>query len=625
MLHKKHSLTLRQWLAALLLFLLFTIGFLTLFTYFSDDNRFRRYTEQLFRSELSSNTLSLHYTLADPDAYDISYPATLPIYDEQTASETLLNIEQALTTLSDFSPDQLHEENAYAYDLLLSCLENRLTLAQYPYYMEPFAPSSGMQSGLPILLADYTFRSKQDVENYLSLLSQIPAYFDGLLLLEKQKSQAGLFMSPYSAEKVIEQCDSILNTNELADGTHFLQVSFAERIQELVTASLLTNEEATLYLAENNRLLTTVVQPAYEQVADTFQLLCDTGVNEKGLYYFPDGRNYYACLLCQTTGSGRSIAEIKELLYQDFLQSYQDMVQLAVEEPALFSILSDFTLTLSGDQPDAMLAHLQQQITSDYPSFPSSDTTQHILTQQESTAEKASASAVPQVTIKQVSSCMEDYTSPAYYLTPPIDDIYHNTIYLNPKYHTDDLTLYTTLAHEGYPGHLYQTVYFQLYMAQNNENPIRNVLNYGGYVEGWALSAELSSYDYVLTGNSSQDALIAYYRLNRKLQLCLYSLLDIAIHYEGADPSQTAHILSQIGITDSATAQAIYEYIVEEPTTYPKYYLGYLELLQLKKQAKLLWGSDFSDTAFHTFLLNAGPSDFPNLTKKLRSSALPRS
>lgn len=218
---------------------------------------------------------------------------------------------------------------------------------------------------------------------------------------------------------------------------------------------------------------------------------------------------------------------------------------------------------------------------------------------------------------------MEDYCSPAYYLTPPIDDMSSNIIYINGKNKPDSLTLYTTLAHEGYPGHLYQTVYSQLYLKQNNSSCIRYLLHYGGYVEGWALYVENLSYFYAQEQVKANPYAASYYeacRLNRNIHLCLYSLLDIAIHYDGATFSQVQEILQSIGITDTASSKAVYEYIVEEPVNYLKYYLGYMEIELLKTQAKALWGDEFSLYRFHKFILETGPSDFTGLNNKLNAS-----
>ena len=133
---------------------------------------------------------------------------------------------------------------------------------------------------------------------------------------------------------------------------------------------------------------------------------------------------------------------------------------------------------------------------------------------------------------------------------------------------------------------------------------------------------ELISYDYAveLALSAGEKEAASYYRLlkeDRKVQLGLYSLLDIAIHYDGADYSKVKNFLSSMGITKEESCQAVYEYIAEEPTNYLKYYLGYLEILELKEKATEKWGSKYSDYEFHKFLLDAGPSDFRTLKKRL--------
>ena len=229
---------------------------------------------------------------------------------------------------------------------------------------------------------------------------------------------------------------------------------------------------------------------------------------------------------------------------------------------------------------------------------------------------------MPVCTIKSISENLEEYCSPAFYLTPPLDDIHENVIYINRKNNPDGVELYTTLAHEGYPGHLYQTVYSQLYFQKTGVDPIRSLLNFGGYVEGWAMYVELEAYDYAKSLMKAQmpeaETLYEIYKLDRQIQLCLYSLVDIAIHYEGAGYSQIHKMLSSVGISTPSTTRSIYEYIVEEPTNYLKYYLGYLEILNLKKEARELWGDAYSDYNFHKFYLENGPADFTNLGLQLK-------
>lgn len=579
---------------------------LGIYLYTNDSRKFKNLTEELFYSELSGNTLSLHYTLAFPANYGIDEPACLPSYvPEPDNGEE--DIRAALDRLSEISPARLSDNDAYTYELLTRYLELRLTGIAYPYYSDPLSPSSGMQSGLPILLADYTFRSVKDVEDYLHILDQTDTYFDGLIQYEKEKSENRLFMSDASAGKIIEQCCSIMDKDALSSGTHFLHTTFEERLDAMLQEDLITEEQKSQWLSENDRILTTVMAPAYERTADAFTILQGSGSNNMGLCYFPEGRAYYEYLLASTTGSSRSIAEIKTMLFNDFQKNMTALSNLFLRHPELSTMSSPDVQTFPYSTPEEMLEDLKVRMANDFPAFP------------------ASKDSIfnPSYTIKAVSPSMEDYCSPAYYLTPPIDDMSSNIIYINHKTTPDALTLYTTLAHEGYPGHLYQTVYSQLNMNQEKVSRIRYLLHYGGYVEGWALYVENMSYGYAQSLVQEKSPLTAAYyeacRLNRNIQLCLYSLLDIAIHYEGATPAKVQAILQKLGITDQETISAIYTYIVEEPATYLKYYLGFMEFTILRDAARDLWGNAFTLQRFHRFILETGPSDFQGLQGRLTS------
>lgn len=598
----KKTLTRKQKTCLFSALIFSAIFFLLCYIFTNDSRMFHALADEMFHSELSSNALSLHYTLAYPEKYGFTGEATLSSYDSGSDNGKEA-VESALLRLSKISPRRLSKDDAFTYHLLERYLKLRLRGISYAYYDDPLSPSSGMQSGLPILLADYTFRSPKDVEDYLHILDQTDTYFEGLIQYEKEKEKQGLFMSDHAAQKVKEQCCAIMDKELLSSGTHFLHTTFNERISVMEENGQITQEQKEQWISENDRLLTTVVGPAYESVADAFTIL-EGNDEAMGLCNFKEGRAYYEYLLASITGSSRSISEIKTMLLEDFQQNYSALAALLKSCPELVFVDSESAQSFPYSTAAEMLSDLQRRMSADFPSFP-----------------QLEEGFTPSCTIKSVSPSMENYSSPAYYLTPPIDDMSSNIIYINQKNMPDALTLYTTLAHEGYPGHLYQTVYSQLYMNQNNASHLRYLLHYGGYTEGWALYVENLSYMYAQQLVEATDSLEAMWyeacRLNRNLQLCTYSLLDIAIHYEGASLSQTADILQKLGITDQNTIAYIYEYIVEEPVNYLKYYLGFLEFLSLKDTAEKLWGEEFSLKRFHQFILETGPSDFQGLNDRL--------
>ena len=106
--------------------------------------------------------------------------------------------------------------------------------------------------------------------------------------------------------------------------------------------------------------------------------------------------------------------------------------------------------------------------------------------------------------------------------------------------------------------------------------------------------------------------------LNRSMNLCIYSLIDIGIHYRGWDASRTAVFLKAFGINNASTAAEIYQYIVGTPGNYLKYYWGYLNFLDLKTVCQKRLGDDFDLKEFHRRILDIGPVQFPVLEKYMK-------
>ena len=123
---------------------------------------------------------------------------------------------------------------------------------------------------------------------------------------------------------------------------------------------------------------------------------------------------------------------------------------------------------------------------------------------------------------------------------------------------------------------------------------------------------ESYAYEYAVRSNPEQADAARLMWLNRSVNLCLYSLMDIGIHYHGWNRAQTEHFLSTFGITDSALADEIFQYIVETPANYLKYYVGYLNFEDLKQEMQQQEQEDFSLKEFHENFWKSVRPRFPS-------------
>ena len=584
----------------LILLGIFLLIFALFWFFHTPNHKFEVLCDSLFEDELSEDGLSLHYTLSNPEAYGIDdvNPGLSP-YDKTKSLSDYHKLQSTLEELKNINRNSLSLTNRRTYDILLSYMEKEKEAYEYLYYDEPLSPTSGMQNQLPVLLAEYSLKDKSDIENYLLLLQSVPSYFEGLMAFEEEKAAEGLFMSTDACRETIQQCNVIITEQELAAGTHFLQTSYAERLQCLVDESVITQGEMDAYIRANTEILMHDLLPSYKSLAHSLTSLLGSGTNENGLCYYPEGREYYELLVARQTGSNKSMDDLMSEIKTSFMADYSAFIEIA---PIAQSSKGASVFSLS--EPDKMLANLEDCILSDFPSYPG-----------------VNENNMPSYEIKKVSASMEDYLSPAFYLTPPLDNISENVIYINYGTSPENLELYTTLAHEGYPGHLYQSVYSTLALEEQNAHPIRHLLHFGGYIEGYATYAELYSYDYATAfGNADYCELIC---LNRKLHLALYSMLDISIHYYGATYEDAHETMSAFGIEDKKITREIYDYIVNSPGNYLKYYVGYLEIMECRELARVKWKDNYSDYRFHEFLLDFGPADFETIQDAIREYNVP--
>ena len=558
-------------------------------------------------SELEKDSLGLHFTYVNPEKAGFEMKHTkLPLYSKHAKQSEYRQLSNFLNALNKIDIQKLSIQEANTLSILKNSLQTDLNSKQFFYLQGYFSPSSGVQIEFPLLMAEYTFYSKEDVSQYLELLSLFPMYVDSLLKHETERTQKGFGLPNFTIEKIVAQCEEFYSPLLTHPDSHFLVSEFSNRLLNLVESDALTEEEYQNYIKKNYHILINDIVPTYQKIESVFAGFLDASKNSEGLCHYQNGKKYYEYLFYSTTNSSSDIDDVYTLLarnYYNLNNSIQNDYDLFLKTCSLSSSELDY-FPLS--TPQEMLTHLHEQMRADFPPL-STDLT-----------------PAKQVHIKKVADNLKKYTAPAYYFIPPLDFSSTNSIYINPSANLNGISLYTTLAHEGFPGHLYQTNFFSAYMKQNNINDIRGILNYGGYVEGWALYTELLAYDYAsvllteTTGNSDYALIYKLYKNDKQSSLALLSLLDIAIHYYGIPYERVCELLQSHGITDTTTQKEIYEYILEEPCNYLKYYWGYQEILQLKEYMKKIQGELYTDYGFHKFYLENGPSDFSHLYQKLQ-------
>ena len=548
----------------------------------SDQEKFQRYTISFFKENASANEITMHYLLENPEKYGLKKSKSL--YGKMKKEDVLNEknkISDEIKKLKKFRKKELTRKQQNTYEVLMDYLSRQEKLAMYPYYERVLGKSSGQQVQILLTLSEYRLKNEQNIKSYFKLLRGLNAYFDSLIEYSKEQVKRNLFISDESLEETLKQIKSVTTQKD-----NMLAATFNLRISEVKGINAATKKQ---YCRENKKIVKMEVIPAYERLYSHLQALKGNGKNKNGLYYYKNGKDYYEALVAQKTGSAKTVEEMIEISDQTIEKCLRKLIKLQKKYPNIINRYRKSKKNIKIVQnSQKVLNKLRQKMVKYYPKAP-----------------KVSCK------IKYVHKTMEEYTSPAFYMVPAVDSYKENVIYINKSQTAE---LYPTLAHEGYPGHLYQNVYY----AAKGDDPVRYLLDYPGYSEGYATSVEGFSYSMMDAegyGDIYQQMNMEMYEYN----LALCSRVDFGVHYEGWKKKDVRAYLRSFGM-EKSQADELFQMIIENPANYLSYYIGYQEFHELLTDYKNKAGKQYNLKAYHTQILDAGPCSFDILRKRIESN-----
>lgn len=551
------------------------------------QKKFDRFLNSCFREYAAENTVTLHFKLSNPSAYGIKTPVS-PTYGDLSSDALKKNCSRSkelLQKLYTFPTSSLTKKQKLTWQIFQDYLNESIMNEKYILYSSPLG-TNGLQSEIPVTLSEYRLDNEKDIKDYLSLVNQVPELFTQILDFEQERRNAGLISPSFVISDTIDQIDQFLNASE--ENNPLIQ-SFEDRLTEVES---LSKDQKASYIANNRLLVTDKVLPAYKSLKTSLQAYTNDSKNtssKERLCEYKNGQDYYKFLLMSNVGTDFSPEDCITILEAQLKNTVKDISSLTAKNKDLYTEYLSATPALSA--PKEIMNTLKNDSLIDFPEI------KNISCQ-----------------LKNVPDALSGTSACAFYLVPPIDSTKDNIIYIN-KSRVDSNELFSTLAHEGYPGHLYQTNYF----LTTNPSPLRTFLHCAGYDEGWGTYAQLYSYNFIEFKNVDEQTtkqLRQLYRDNDLLSLSLSSLCDLYVNYKNYDENALANYLQTYGI-DKDGAQNLYRYVIENPTTYLSYSIGCYELDQLKQTMADSLGKAFKISDFHEAVLNVGSCNFSILRQEI--------
>ena len=525
---------------------------------------------EIFTWYVTDDITMLDQFCYDPSSFGIdesAVPVILGDLSEEHHSEWIAACRRWLDRLHKFDAESLGEQYRFAYDNYVRFFENEIEVEDLFYYSEPLEEYVGVHLNLPLLFGLYTFRDKTDIEHYLTLLTDTERYFSQVLAIEQKRAELGVFMTETALDAVLSDINQVIANRK----TSFLQTTIREALDD---ADWLTEDEKLAYYTQNDELISTVYTDAYKTLRDGLEALrpyCREAVGAKALGN--EALRYFTHAIRTESGNDWTIDEAIEFLEKSAMDLYYPL--MAANNKSSGKKDNITTGTIEGDE-----RYLKTLITDIVPPMPSVERSFRIIPPE-----------------------LQKGFSPAAYLVPPVDHFSENTILINPTAKTNLLTL----AHEGYPGHMYQYTYQYslgtLPMFQMAIAPI-------GYAEGWANNAE---YSVAKRADMFGAADCMTSVLNNNLSNLIVLMASLLVNGKGATKEDVKAYLTEWGM--EGYLDRIYEIAVDMPIYYCKYVMGFCRQYEITEECRQIF--DYKDKDFYKEYLSWGPGSFDLLEEKM--------
>lgn len=573
------------------------------------DEAFEKYMDELLVLIFEDDQMSVNFFFKNPENYGIPhYDAELTTLTFDTPyEEDMADVYEVLDKLEEFDYDNLNNEEKDTYDIVKRYFTYLSKVTEDMCFMtnDYLGSYLGYQANLPLELCEYKFRNEQDIKDFIAYLESAPDAFESYYEFSVLQAEKGYGMQTYVIDNVISQCEEFVN---IKDDNYITRIAC-----EMVDAvDFIDASKKAEYKAQIEAGVKGPLTDAYQFILDNLPNLDGLAKVDGGLAKIAgeEGKKYYELKLNDAIGYTNMTGEEAIAYVEAKFKEYNDLCDEIVKEFRKWSSsdpnYTAFINAVNDGNPPFSKLSAEEQLA---------------VFREAAKALVPEIEEMPEITVKLVDESLQENFSPACYFVSPIDETNKESIYLNPKYTEDYNYIFTTLAHEGYPGHLYQNVFSK----SLDINDVRKVLRCTGYMEGWATYVELESYGFVTNYNSKGLQLaLEYNRASDILNGLLGLRFDLGIHYEGWSLSKMVNWTNDaLGRTDTADELQkgdlidAYRQMVEIPTNYAEYFLSYIIIEDMRNEAEETLGEYFDIVDFNREFLSYGAMPLEMLGEKI--------
>ena len=512
---------------------------------------------------------------------DKRYNDQISDYSVKAVNDGLEREENFLMRLAAIDPAGLTDQEKISRELLLRHFAEDAEAADFKEWEMPVNQMGGVHTTYPQLVAQLSFTTVKDYDDWIARLHAIPKAFDQVAANMSIGMDDHRVPPKYLLAKALEQVKSLAS----------------QKPEDSPLALPLKSFPATIKTAEQERIkaemldaITKEVLPAYLRFARFLEVsYIPAGRAEPGISSLPDGAKYYQFLIRRTTTTDLTAEQIHQIGLDEVKRDEAEM--LVIASKLGFADMKSFRASLKTNPKlhpasrEALLGAYRGYLTP----------MQAKLPQLFGRLPKApfEVAAVPDF--------LEKTSAPAYYEAGTHDGGRPGRLRID-TFNAADRNLYAVEAiayHEGLPGH-----HLQISIAQELDD-VPTFRKYGGYTaysEGWGLYSERLGKDV----GFYQDPYSDYGRLEADIWRAIRLVVDTGVHSQHWTREQMVQYFIDHSAIDETSIQAEVDRYIAWPSQALAYKIGQLKILELRDRAKAALGDKFDLRAFHDQVLDAG-------------------
>jgi len=525
---------------------------------------------------------------------DKRYNDQLSDYSVKAINDWLAIEQDMLLKLAAIDPAGLSDQDQVSRELLIRDLTDDQEGAEFKSWEMPVNQMGGIYATYPQLVAQLSFTTSKDYEDWITRLRAIPHAFDQVTSNMSIGVDDKRVPPKYLLEKTLEQVKQLANQKP-EDSPLALPL---KKFPDSITTAQQTRIKTEMLAAISKQVL-----PAYQRFARFLEVAyIPAGRAEPGISSIPDGERYYRFRIKESTTTNLTADQIHQIGLDEVQKDEAEM--LAIAQKLGFQDLKSFRASLKTNPK--LKATSREQLLETYRGY--LGPMQAKLPELFGHLPKSPFEVVP------VPDYLEKTSAPAYYQGGTPDGSRPGRLFIDTYNPTDrDLYQVEEIAyHEGLPGH-----HLQISISRELRG-IPDFRKFGGYsafAEGWGLYSEHLGKDVGFYKDPYSD----YGRLQGDIWRAIRLVVDTGVHSKHWTRQQMVDFFHEHSTIDETSIQAEVDRYIAWPGQALAYKIGQLEILKLRDQAKKELGAKFEIRAFHDQVIDSGAMPLDVLDERVTS------